>query len=159
VPFEHPLRVKAFDAAKRLVESFEGLRGYIGVDLVFSEDTAHVLEVNPRLTTSYVGLRKVANFNVAQAIINSVLKGELPKYAGTKGYACFSKVTTAPCSGSAWQRACRMGSVVSPPFPLSEKEPCALVESLGSTAEIAKKRLDEAKKKLRGICLGGRQAR
>ena len=35
---------------------------------------AFVVDVNPRLTTSYVGLRRVANFNVAEAMVNAVLK-------------------------------------------------------------------------------------
>ena len=46
--------------------------GYVGVDLVLgrepdgSEDV--VIEINPRLTTSYVGLRAAARTNLAEAM-------------------------------------------------------------------------------------------
>ena len=39
---------------------WEGLAGWVGIDLIISPDQtqATILEVNPRLTTSYVGLRR-----------------------------------------------------------------------------------------------------
>ena len=74
VPFEHPLKQEAFTLTEKVVESF-GLRGYVGVDFVLAEDKAFVVDVNPRLTTSYVGLREVAGFNVAQAVIDAVTEG------------------------------------------------------------------------------------
>ena len=55
--------------------------GYVGVDLVLgrephgSEDA--VIEVNPRLTTSYVGLRAAAQANLAEAMWR-IAQGELP---------------------------------------------------------------------------------
>ncbi len=58
-----------------------GLRGYVGVDLILgqaedgSEDQA--IEINPRLTTSYVGLRTLARFNLAQAWL-ALLGWDLP---------------------------------------------------------------------------------
>ena len=74
VPFDHPLKHEAFRVAEKVVESFPGLRGYVGVDLVLAEDKPFVVDVNPRLTTSYVGLSRVAGFNVAEAMINAVLR-------------------------------------------------------------------------------------
>ena len=74
--------------------AFSGLRGYVGVDLVLAEDKPFVVDVNPRLTTSYVGLSRVAGFNVAEAIVNAVVNGKLPKASELKGYAYFSKVET-----------------------------------------------------------------
>jgi predicted ATP-grasp superfamily ATP-dependent carboligase len=35
------------------------LRGFVGVDLIVGTNGAHVLEINPRLTSSYLGLRRV----------------------------------------------------------------------------------------------------
>ena len=37
VPFNHPLKHAAFRAAENVVQSFSGLRGYVGVDLVLAE--------------------------------------------------------------------------------------------------------------------------
>ncbi|NIV10374.1 MAG: ATP-grasp domain-containing protein, partial [Aliifodinibius sp.] len=63
----HPLLEEALETAQRTVELLRGLRGYVGVDMVLTNDEPVVVEVNPRLTTSYIGLRKVINFNLAQA--------------------------------------------------------------------------------------------
>ena len=82
VPFDHPLKQEAFAVAEKVVESISGLRGYVGVDLVLTQDKPFVVDVNPRLTTSYVGLRKVAGFNVAEALVNAVLNGKLPDKHG-----------------------------------------------------------------------------
>jgi predicted ATP-grasp superfamily ATP-dependent carboligase len=147
VPFDHPLRAEAFEAAEKIVKSFRDLRGYVGVDFVLTDDEAVVIEVNPRLTTSYVGLRSVARFNPAQAIINAVLKHELPKHNQSCGHACFSKVAMPTLSIEALQRTYGMDEVVSPPFPVSETSTAsALIAAHGATSEEAEGRFREAKK-------------
>ena len=80
VPFDNTLQTEAFEVSKKIVKSLPGLRGYVGVDFILTDEMAVALEINPRLTTSYVGLRKVTNFNLAQAIINVIFKHELPKH-------------------------------------------------------------------------------
>ncbi|MBS7633086.1 ATP-grasp domain-containing protein, partial [Candidatus Bathyarchaeota archaeon] len=55
--------------AEKAVSIFKGFRGYLGIDVVLAKDKAYLIEINPRLTTSYVGLRKVIGYNPAQAII------------------------------------------------------------------------------------------
>ena len=42
--------------ASRIVAAVPGLRGYVGVDVMWQEDSLIVLEINPRLTLTYVGL-------------------------------------------------------------------------------------------------------
>jgi len=51
--------------AQRIAEVIPGLWGYVGVDLIDGPNGAVVLEVNPRLTTSYCGLARAAGVNVA----------------------------------------------------------------------------------------------
>ena len=48
-------------------------RGFIGLDLILASDPHHdcVIELNPRLTTSYVGLRHMVEGNLAQRIVGS----------------------------------------------------------------------------------------
>ncbi len=94
VPLDHPFKQEAFDLAEKVVKSIYGLWGYVGVDLVLALDMPYVVDVNPRLTTSYVGLRKVVNFNLAKAIENAVLKGNLPDRPENRGIACFLKTET-----------------------------------------------------------------
>jgi predicted ATP-grasp superfamily ATP-dependent carboligase len=149
VPFEHPLKAKAYVTARRLVESFGSLRGYVGVDMVLTSDKAFVMEINPRLTTSYVGLRKVANFNTAEAIVTAVMKNELPKNPQNKGFACFSKVQLNHLSSLVRQRMSKMAEVVSPPFPMAESDlSYGLVLSCGDSLEKACFELGEVKRRL-----------
>ena len=42
--------------ASRIVAAVPGLRGYVGVDVMWQEESLTVLEINPRLTLAYTGL-------------------------------------------------------------------------------------------------------
>ena len=58
--------------AQNIARALPGLAGYVGVDLIVMDGnpaTLEVLEVNPRLTTSYVGLRQATGVNVAAQVI------------------------------------------------------------------------------------------
>jgi predicted ATP-grasp superfamily ATP-dependent carboligase len=152
VPFNSLLKREAFATAEATVRSFRGLRGYIGVDLVLTEKEPVIIEVNPRLTTSYVGMMKVVSFNPAQAMINAVLKRELPANNQSVGYAFFSKVETPKPTTEALQETYEMDAIVSPPFPV----PCngtayALVLSHRATLKEAMAGFHEAKKRLLNI--------
>jgi predicted ATP-grasp superfamily ATP-dependent carboligase len=149
VPFDHPLRHSAFAVAEKIVKSFRDLRGYVGVDLVLTEEEAVAIEVNPRLTTSYIGLRRVVNFNAAEAVVNAVLKRELPTDIQSCGYAFFSKVETLLPTIDALQKTYEMNEVVSPPFPVSSSgAACGFVSSHGATLKAATARFREAKKRV-----------
>jgi len=155
VPLEHPMLPEASAVAEKAVFALPGVQGYVGVDMILTESVPVVLEVNPRLTTSYVGLRKVAPFNVAQAMLNAA-EGKLPDRKQTKGYASFSKVTVPKPSEAAFKACCNMDLVVSPPFPLGENgEAVALVQSHGETPIAAALALEKAKKQLLQTLTGG----
>lgn len=68
-PLPQPLRQRAIALARRAVATVAGLEGWIGVDVILGaaadgrEDA--VIEINPRLTTSYIGLRRLARTNLA----------------------------------------------------------------------------------------------
>ncbi len=65
------------ERARRLAEkalaALPPTRGYVGVDLILGNDDRgdedFVLEVNPRLTTSYVGLRQSVTLNLAEVML------------------------------------------------------------------------------------------
>jgi tyramine---L-glutamate ligase len=56
--------------AERIVEALPGLWGLIGVDLVDGREGPLVLEINPRLTTSYVGLAESIAVNPAALVLS-----------------------------------------------------------------------------------------
>lgn len=92
VPYQHSLSDDAQDIAEKVVKSMGGLKGYVGVDLLLDEanDEVYILEINPRLTTSYVALRRLLNFNLGEAIIKAV-DGELPTEIEFNGSLSFLK--------------------------------------------------------------------
>jgi len=49
-----------------------GLSGYVGIDLVRTEQGLVMLEINPRLTTSYAGLRRALGVNPAGLVLASL---------------------------------------------------------------------------------------
>lgn len=75
VPLPTPLAERAVAAARPAVEAVEGLRGYVGVDVVLGDGGDWVIEINPRLTTSYLGLRALCETNLAGAMLR-VVRGE-----------------------------------------------------------------------------------
>ena len=53
------------------------LWGIIGVDIIDSKNGLQVLEVNPRITTSYVGLKESTGLNPA-ALVLDLVDGRMP---------------------------------------------------------------------------------
>ncbi|MFV2066005.1 MAG: ATP-grasp domain-containing protein [Pirellulales bacterium] len=72
LPLDVPLAERAIRLASRALETLDRPRGYLGVDLVLGDATNGsedvVIEINPRLTTSYVGLRAATTGNLAGAM-------------------------------------------------------------------------------------------
>jgi len=89
VPANHPLENEAKEIAKKAVESIKGLKGYVGVDMILG-DEVHLVEINSRITTPYVALRNMLNFNLGEAIVESV-KGQLPEEVELGGEITFQK--------------------------------------------------------------------
>ena len=83
-PLDHPLASRAIEVSLRTCGALPGLRGYIGVDLVLTRSEAFVIEVNPRLTTAYLGVRSAlgesssAGANIAGMAI-AACAGHLPE--------------------------------------------------------------------------------
>lgn len=72
-PLSDDLAARAQRLAASAMGMVPGLRGYIGVDLVLGDaadgSRDHVIEINPRLTTSYIGLRALAGGNLADVML------------------------------------------------------------------------------------------
>jgi predicted ATP-grasp superfamily ATP-dependent carboligase len=91
VPFQIPSAPAVMDLACSSVRSITGLKGYVGVDLVLTEDSAELIEINPRLTTSYVGLRQVSGINLAEAIWAACTRDVLPRQIPIFGQVIIKK--------------------------------------------------------------------
>ena len=76
-PFNHALASKAMAVAVDACLALPGLRGVVGVDVMLTASDAVVIEVNPRLTTAYLGVRAAIDGNVA-ALALAACAGRLP---------------------------------------------------------------------------------
>lgn len=78
LPLSEELSARACELARATLTALPGTTGYVGIDMVLGDGTQSpqdvVVDVNPRLTTSYLGLRHAASVNLAQAML-SVLHG------------------------------------------------------------------------------------
>jgi hypothetical protein len=72
LPLTPGLAERAVALADRALDALPAAVGYVGVDLVLGRDADgsedYIIEVNPRLTTSYVGLRAAVQTNLAEAM-------------------------------------------------------------------------------------------
>ncbi len=90
LPISHTLEQEAFENTQKILKSIKGSLGYLGLDFVFSY-APFLIEINPRITTSYLGLREVLDRNPARLILDSI-KDNLPKKVTLKNATVFSKV-------------------------------------------------------------------
>jgi predicted ATP-grasp superfamily ATP-dependent carboligase len=154
VPFNHSLEKKALKTAERAVEVVSGLKGYVGVDMILTEKDTVLLEVNPRLTTSYVGLRRVTNFNPAEAIVDATIERKLPKKVQSRGYSFFSKVEFPPRPQTITETY-KMEEVISPPFPIEgNKSAYALIATVSTSPKGAESAFYRTKKRLLNFSRG-----
>jgi len=71
LPLPPALEDRALKLGERAVRAMPELAGFIGVDLVLGEQAEddRVIEINPRLTVAYAGLRALCIDNLAAAIV------------------------------------------------------------------------------------------
>lgn len=75
---------------QRLLDGVAGaipeLWGYAGVDLLSTHEGPLLLEVNPRVTTSYAGIRRAVGVNPAELLLHTLRTGALPSTASPGGH-------------------------------------------------------------------------
>ncbi len=98
VPLPPALAERATRLARLAMNAMPTTFGYVGVDLMLGDDASSdvVLEINPRLTTSYLGHRAARDENLAQFVID-VADGVdriTPKVAREVAFDCDGKIST-----------------------------------------------------------------
>lgn len=77
LPLSAALETRAEQLAVNAIAALPETTGYVGVDLVLGEESDGskdvAIEVNPRLTTSYIGLRAACRSNLAKAMIDAAI--------------------------------------------------------------------------------------
>lgn len=72
MPKSDPRRVRLAQLANDVAAALPGLRGFVGIDLVWHPDAGPVvIEINPRVTSAYVGLSAALGRNLGAAAIEA----------------------------------------------------------------------------------------
>jgi predicted ATP-grasp superfamily ATP-dependent carboligase len=96
----------------------------VGLDYVLTDEDAFFMEINPRLTTSYVGIRATCKQNIAGSIIDLIIhERNIPEFEFI-GYSHFSKVDliVPKFSMEDFRRNYFKNNIVAPPFVVKGKE-------------------------------------
>ncbi|HMB45361.1 MAG TPA: ATP-grasp domain-containing protein [Candidatus Methanoperedens sp.] len=88
VPYHCGRNEEIIDVAKKTARIL-GCRGYAGVDIVLG-DRPYVIDVNPRPTSSIIGISRVMKTQIAELILKSRF-GDLPDHVKINGNFTFKK--------------------------------------------------------------------
>lgn len=88
VPYLCKRNEEIIDVAKKAARVL-GCQGYTGVDIVLG-DKPYVVDVNPRPTSSIIGISRVMETQIADLILRSKF-GELPDHVNVNGSFTFTK--------------------------------------------------------------------
>jgi len=61
--------------ATKIQQAIPGLWGFIGIDLIIHHNALFIIDINPRLTTSYIGLKQSLDANPAQLLFTMMEQG------------------------------------------------------------------------------------
>jgi len=154
-PFNHPLESLAVKEAIKAVKAIDGLKGYVGVDLVITSKRPVVVEVNPRLTTSYLGLREILNVNVGAEIVKASFGLGVPTSIERKGYAIIGKVRFDEKFALSSEKIKAIGEIdgvishiLIPKTYLRSGEDIAVVVARGKSLEEAKQHFEDIKQEI-----------
>jgi len=151
VPYEIPAYYdEIIETSVKLVQHMD-LKGFVGVDLVVSEEGLFVIEVNPRITIPFIAISNLASVNIAGELLSIIEKGKIEKEIKLNGYATFSKLLVPYETNkiARFEKVTNFDGVLSPPFPLgNNKHSYALIMGIGSTNELARKDFQRVKNEI-----------
>jgi hypothetical protein len=146
-PLDHPLKEKCAEIALRAGERLH-LRGYCGVDLVLGA-SPYFIEVNPRVTTSFVALARVLQANLGEILVDVLIDGASVPKPQLDGFSLMripkaKEKTRINIKGLGKLR--EIPGVISPPLTLNgtvqKGSPLFLLAESGSTIEGAMLKLE-----------------
>ena len=62
--------LKILSLIDNIKRAMPGLFGFVGIDILIRNDMIYIVEINPRLTTSYVGLYETIGCNMVDLLLN-----------------------------------------------------------------------------------------
>ncbi len=98
---------------RRIVEESK-LQGLMGLDFVYDGSAAYFMEINPRMTTSCIGLSKTVEPGLGSFI---EARANSPRHTGFAQWAVMPLTKTIDAGETILQKVMEIKWVVSPPFP------------------------------------------
>ena len=93
VPLPKTLAERAVRLTRPALDAVPGLLGYVGLDIVLGEASDgsqdQIVELNPRLTTSYIGLRALARTNLTEMMLQAASGQIITEPSWRPGRVCF----------------------------------------------------------------------
>ena len=105
--------------------------------MILTKNRPLIIEVNPRLTTSYVGLKRATKNNLSKIIFDSVINDKLPQSFQISYHTFFSKIALPVANSNSLKEISNIKEVVSPPFPLLKNKNYGLIVSRGKNIHDA----------------------
>jgi predicted ATP-grasp superfamily ATP-dependent carboligase len=159
-PFEHSMSSQTYNSARKVAEAIKGLRGYVGIDFVLTSEKPVFMEVNARITTSYVGLSRVliadGSQGVAPSIVRATKSDELPsqiEFRGTAYYSKFKLKADLNVDRDMIDVLSNLEYVESPPFPNTEGGNEGFLVNVGGSLDEASVLKSRNEKKFEKISL------
>jgi predicted ATP-grasp superfamily ATP-dependent carboligase len=82
-----PVTAPLVGLAQQVAHAIPGLQGYFGIDFVRTAAGPVLIEINPRLTSSYAGLKPALGLNVADRVLAAAAGRPIPLKRAHQGHA------------------------------------------------------------------------
>ncbi len=90
-PLIHEKKKEVFKISQKLLSKIKGIRGYTGIDFVLTDDDIFLMEINPRITTSFLGQYGLLGHNLTQMILDAALKQKPLEIPLINSFAIFKR--------------------------------------------------------------------
>lgn len=87
-PYNHPRQQEIYEIASKAL-TILGCQGYIGIDMIVTSDKIFIVDVNPRPTTSIIGIAACMQEEIGQVILDASY-GKAPEKVTMIGTARFN---------------------------------------------------------------------
>lgn len=148
IPLEHELEGRCAEVALHAA-GVAGLKGYCGADLVVNE-APYLIELNPRLTTSFIALAQVLGANLGELLVDAILNGSpLPKskLRGRSLVRILRAKRWVKLNQKRLDGLLEIPEVIAPPLAfdgrLSKGSPILVAAGSGASAKAARRKLRE----------------
>ncbi len=146
IPLEENDREKCGEVALKAAKELD-LKGFCGVDLVIG-DKPYFMELNPRTTTSFVGLAKILDKNLGNLLVETLLRDKPIPGTRLEGATVIRipKVTEKTTISTEIDELKKIPEIISPPYApegeLEKGSPISLVVGKGKDTSEAKKKME-----------------